>query len=139
VRLDHLLSKRKGRTVRHGRQRKSRFPSGQRKRQDSSSLLNNTSVVSEAVRRTRTRLYLLCQGPVIKQKRFPSFPLFSTDPSGSDMWSWADGARPDVLGGGIAQLARAMALQAIGLGFESPYLHRFRRTEKKVTRRLPEG
>ena len=24
--------------------------------------------------------------------------------------------------GGIAQLARAMALQAIGLGFESPYL-----------------
>jgi hypothetical protein len=25
--------------------------------------------------------------------------------------------------GGIAQLARAVALQAIGLGFESPYLH----------------
>ena len=27
-----------------------------------------------------------------------------------------------MLRGGIAQLARAMALQAIGLGFESPYL-----------------
>ena len=25
--------------------------------------------------------------------------------------------------GGIAQLARAVALQAIGLGFKSPYLH----------------
>ena len=27
-----------------------------------------------------------------------------------------------LLRGGIAQMARAMALQAIGLGFESPYL-----------------
>ena len=27
------------------------------------------------------------------------------------------------IGGGIAQLARAVALQAIGLGFKSPYLH----------------
>ena len=28
--------------------------------------------------------------------------------------------------GGIAQLARAVALQAIGQGFESPYLHKTR-------------
>ena len=82
-----------------------------------------SSVVSEAVRLTRTECYLLCQVPLLSRRVFLPFPFFSTDPSGSDMWSWADLARPNVLGGGIAQLARAMALQAVGLGFESPYLH----------------
>ena len=38
--------------------------------------------------------------------------------------SWPHEVKADNAGG-IAQLARAVALQAIGQGFESPYLHRF--------------
>jgi hypothetical protein len=43
--------------------------------------------------------------------------------------------RQNRLRGGIAQLARAMALQAIGLGFKSPYLHRLSGLRENINER----
>ena len=125
MRLDHLLSKRKCGT---GSVRSPDF--GRRPR----NLPTVTMCILARARDELTSISCTAYPASLRSRRslrLRFLPFFDF----SEVASLKSGANPAALMpngrltdrvpsvGGIAQLARAMALQAIGQGFESPYLH----------------